>query len=98
MTAEPAFECGQFQTLQIPDSQYAELCEPRLCHLTYTGDTPHRERWQKGSHFIRLDDEQTVRLAPIRGDLCQEFVGRDSSRSRQMQLLADLLPNRAGDS
>jgi hypothetical protein len=43
-----------------------------------------------------LDDEEAVGLAPVGGDLGEEFVGGDSGGGGEVEFFADLLANRCG--
>ena len=55
------------------------------------------QRRQKCVDVFRLNDEEAVGLAPVGGDLGEEFVGRDSGGRGEMQLVADLAADGAGD-
>jgi len=42
---------------------------------------------------MRLNNKQSVRLLPIGRNLCEKLVRSDSGRSREIQLVLNLLPD-----
>src|SRR5256885_8126493 len=65
------------------------------CNLADTWKPFNRQWQEKGINLLRLNDKQTVRLAPVRSQLGKKFIRRHSSRSCQVQFLANLFTNRA---
>ena len=89
MTAESALPVLAIPDLASANGQCSEPFKPCLRHFASTpGRRPTGSGGQKGSNFIRLDDEQTVRLAPVRGYLGQELIGRNAGRK-----LSDATPD-----
>ena len=64
--------------------------------LPTPGMRPTGRGEQKGVDFLGLDDEEAVGLAPVGGDLGEEFVGRDSGGGGEVEFFADLLADGAG--
>ncbi len=76
---------------QVAHRVDAQLLQPRLRHLAHSRHFAHRQRLQKFQHLRGPDDELPVGLVPVRGNLGQEFVGRDAGRRGQAGFFADLM-------
>ena len=82
---------------QFADRADAERGELAVHDLADAVDARHRERREEVEHFVRLDHEQAVGLAPVGGDLGEEFRGRDAGRRSEIGFLANLRADRFGD-
>src|SRR5271156_5220748 len=94
MVRTHAKQYGQFERIEIADLPDTDLLHSGLCNLPNSRDTTNRKLHQKVLHFVGLDDEESIRLPPIGGNLCQELVRGDAGRSRQLKLLVNLPSNR----
>ena len=92
--SEVLLQSAEVHRLNVADRLDAGFRHPRLSDLTHAGYATHRQVHEEGTCLMRLNDKQTVRLAPVGGDLRQKFVRRDTRRSGQIQLFAYLMANR----
>ena len=76
ITAKVTFEHRQIQTSQISDRPNAQLGKPFFHHFAHSRQTPNRQERKKCIDVFGLDDEESIRFAPVRSDLCQKFVRR----------------------
>ena len=53
-------------------------------------------RRQKGLCFLRQNNSQTMRLLIVTGNLGQKLIIRNACRSRQLQLIPDIVLNQLG--
>ena len=61
------------------------------------GETFDGERREEGVDVFGLDDEEAVGLAPVGGDLGEEFVGGDAGGGGEVELVANGVADGAGD-
>jgi hypothetical protein len=67
--------------------QVRQFLSRNLCDSRQASDG----QWQqKRVYLVGLDDKESIRFAPIRGDFCQELVSRNARRGCQIQFLAEL--------
>jgi len=95
---EAVFEDGGGEDAEAADGADAQLGEVLFRDFAYAGDASNGERGEECLDLFRLDDEEAIGFAPVRGDFGEEFVGGDSSRGREIELVEDLLADGARDS
>ena len=88
------FERRQIKGLQISNRLNANLFEPDLSDLTNARNAANRESRQEGVEVFGLNNEEAIRLAPVRSNFCKKLVGRNARGGSQRKLFANLLTNR----
>ena len=94
IAAELGFEYGQIETSQIFYCLYSEFGQLLSRNLADSGQTSNRQWQKKGIYVLGLNHKEAIRFAPVRGQFCQELVGRHTGRSSQIQFMLDLLTDR----
>jgi len=97
VATKTVFQDGEVQGSQAAYGPDSQLGEALFGDFAYAGDTPYGEREQEGFHIPGLDDEETVRFTPVRGDFGEELVGSDAGGGRETELVVYLLSNGLGD-
>ncbi len=96
VTAEPGFESGEVFGAEVAYGFDVQVFEIFFGDFAYAGYASDGKGQQEGICFLRLDDEEAVGLAPVGGDLGEEFVGGYAGRGGEVELVADLLADGAG--
>jgi hypothetical protein len=76
---ELLLEGGYIQPSQVSNCLYSKFRKSLSRNFAHPKQTSNRQRRQKRIYIVGLDDKESVRFAPVRGDLGQELVGRHAS-------------------
>ena len=87
VAAEVMFEYGQVESSQIPHRLCSKFRQLLSRNFADARQASNRQWQQKRIYVLRLDDKEPIRLAPVRGEFCQELVWRYARRGRQIQFL-----------
>ena len=93
--AEQALQRVERVNAQFSDRAHSKLGEPLFRDLANSRDAANRQRSQEVLNLGRLDDKKPIRLAPIGGNFCEEFVGSRAGGGGQVKFLTNLLPDHA---
>jgi len=85
------------QSPQRPDRPDAQLLTLAAGDAADAPQPSHRQWVQKLLDAIRIDNDQSIRLFEVAGDLGQKLVGGDTDRRNQPNRLSNLLLDRCGN-
>src|SRR5262245_46911542 len=91
--AELAFKRFQAKSTEVPDCHDAHFLQSGFRYFSHAGNAAHGERHEERAHLVRLNHKESVRLAPVRSDLREEFVRSDSGGRGEVEFLSDLSAN-----
>ena len=91
IAAEVLFEHGRIQVSQFADCLDSKFRQSLFSDFPDSRQAPDRQGQEENINVIGLDNKEPIGLAPVRGELCQEFVWRHARRGSQVQFLTDLL-------
>ena len=76
-------EGGQFQAPQFPNGLDCEISKLLSRDFADSRQTPNRQWQKKPIDLLGLDNKESIRFPPVRGELRQELVGRHTRRGGQ---------------
>src|SRR5262249_37759326 len=91
--AELAFKRLQTKSAEVSDGYNVQSLQSSFHDFSHAGNASHGERQEKRAYLVRLNHKESVRLAPVRGDLREKLVWRDSRRRSEVQFFSNLAPN-----
>ena len=84
VAAELILKYAQLEGAQIPNRLYSKFRQLLSCNFANARQPFDPQRQQKRIDVLGLDDREAIRLAPVRGEFCQELVGCDAGGSSQV--------------
>src|ERR1700737_4440139 len=78
ISPERTFEHRDLPFPKFSNSVDAMLHQSLFRHFPYTGNPSDSQRGEERIALPWLDDEEPVRLPPVRRNLCQKFIGGDT--------------------